>query len=430
MVSERSDPALSARRAALALLDAVLRHRRLLSEALADPGGAVAGLAPADRARAQRLATRTLRRIAPADAALSPLMARSPDPWVRNLLRLAVCELSARPADAHGIVAAAVDLARVAGHAHAAGFVNAVLRRLADGTAPLAGAPPQRLPRWLREPLRAAYGGAAVARIEAVQAGDPPLDLTPRDPAEAALLADALGAVVLPTGSLRLRESGQVSSLPGFAEGRWWVQDAAAALPARMLDPAPGARVLDICAAPGGKTLQLAAAGAQVTAIDISGQRMARVAENLARTGLRAECVTADALTWENPGTAFDAVLLDAPCSASGTIRRHPDLPFVKSAADLQPLLALQAALIDRAVALLRPGGHLVFCTCSLLSAEGEDQLAAACARHPGLVPDPVCPAGVPGAWQTRDGAIRTRPDHWASSGGIDGFFIVRLRRR
>jgi 16S rRNA (cytosine967-C5)-methyltransferase len=414
---------LAARRGALGLLDAVLRHRRLMSDALGD----LAGLAPADRARAQRLATATLRRIGPIDAALAPLMARPPDAGVRNLLRLAVTELSARPAEAHGIVGAAVDLARAADHAHAAGFVNAVLRKLATGADPLAGAPPQRLPRWLRDPLRARFGKAAVARIEAVQAADPPLDLTPRDPAEAAGLAALLGAALLPTGSLRLTGPVQVTALPGHAEGRWWVQDAAAALPARVLDPARGARVLDLCAAPGGKTLQLAAAGAAVTALDVSAARMARLAENLARCGLRADCVTADALTWENPGRAFDAILLDAPCSASGTIRRHPDLPFVKSASDLPPLLALQAALLDRAVALLRPGGRLVYCTCSLLPEEGPAQIEAALARHPGLARDPWLPPGVPAAWQA-EGALVTRPDLWPERGGLDGFFVARLR--
>ena len=198
--------------------------------------------------------------------------------------------------------------------------------------APFAGLPPQRLPMWLRQPLVRAWGREAVSAIEAVQAAAPPLDLTVRPGA-----APLPEGEVLPTGSLRLTEAGQVSALPGYAEGAWWVQDAAAALPVRLLDPQPGERVLDLCAAPGGKTLQLAAAGAEVTALDISGPRLARLRENLARTGLTAEVVVADALHWQ-PDAPFDAVLLDAPCSATGTIRRHPDLPFVKDGSDLPGL--------------------------------------------------------------------------------------------
>jgi 16S rRNA (cytosine967-C5)-methyltransferase len=186
--------------------------------------------------------------------------------------------------------------------------------------------------------------------------------------------------------------------------------------------------VADLCAAPGGKTLQLAAAGAAVVAVDVSEARMARVRENLARCGLAAECLVADALTWE-PGEAFDAILLDAPCSATGTIRRHPDLPFVKGPEDMAALVTLQAALIDKAMGLLKPGGRLVYCTCSLLPAEGEDQFAAALSRHPGLARDQKAVAGWPGAWDARGGGLRIRPDHWADQGGVDGFFIGALRK-
>jgi 16S rRNA (cytosine967-C5)-methyltransferase len=233
---------------------------------------------------------------------------------------------------------------------------------------------------------------------------------------------------MLPTGSLRLAEAGQITALPGYAEGAWWVQDAAAALPARVLDPRPGERVLDLCAAPGGKTLQLAAAGAEVTALDISGPRLARLRENLERTRLTAEIVVADALHWQ-PDALFDAVLLDAPCSASGTIRRHPDLPFVKTGAELPDLVTLQAALIDRALGFVKPGGRLVYCTCSLLPEEGEAQLEAALVRHAGLTVERPEAAGIDTAWITAQGGLRLRPDYWANRGGMDGFFIVRLRK-
>jgi 16S rRNA (cytosine967-C5)-methyltransferase len=233
---------------------------------------------------------------------------------------------------------------------------------------------------------------------------------------------------MLPTGSLRLADKGQVSGLPGYEAGGWWVQDAAAALAVRLLGDVSGLRVLDLCAAPGGKTLQLASLGAKVTALDLSGPRMLRLSENLVRTGLSASLVIADALQWE-PEAGFDAILLDAPCSATGTIRRHPDLPFIKDGSELAELVVLQAALLDRALGWLSPGGRLVYCTCSLLPDEGEGQLAAALARHPGLIVQQPALAGVDPAWITPQGGLRLRPDYWAEQGGMDGFFMVALTK-
>lgn len=404
----------AARAAAVAILGAVLGEGRMLEEA------AGAGLAPAERARALRLATAVLRHLEPADAVLERHLRKAPPLLVRNVLRLAVVE-RAMGAPAHGVVNAAVAIVRQGRRTqHLAGLANAVLRALPE-TGLFDGMPPQRLPRWLRQPLVHAWGREAVAAIEAVQAAEPPLDLTLRAG------FPAPEGEMLPTGSLRLRGAGQVSGLPGHAEGGWWVQDAAAALPARLLQAQPGERVLDLCAAPGGKTLQLAAAGAKVVALDISGPRMARLAGNLARTGLAAELVVADALHWQ-PAGAFDAVLVDAPCSATGTIRRHPDLPFVKDGSEVAGLVALQAALIDRALGWLKPGGRLVFATCSLLPEEGEGQLAAALARHPGLRVERADLPGVAAGWWTGAGGLRLRPDHWAERGGMDGFFMARLR--
>ncbi len=301
-----------------------------------------------------------------------------------------------------------------------AGLVNAVLRKI-DGN-PLAGQPVQKMPRWLRQPLVHAYGRDAVAAMEVVQARPAPLDLTVRTGAEVP------EGTMLPTGSLRLGDVGQISGLPGYAAGGWWVQDAAAALAVPLLAPKAGERVLDLCSAPGSKTLQLAAAGAEVTTLDASEARMGRVIENLARTGLPARVVIADALDWV-ADAPFDAVLLDAPCSATGTLRRHPDLPFVKDGSELAELIALQSALIDRALGMVRPGGRLVFCTCSLLPDEGDGQLAAALLRHPGLVVDRPEMAGIDPAWITEQGGLRLRPDYWADLGGMDGFFMVRLKR-
>lgn len=405
---------LVARGAAVSLLTAVLEDGQPLNQVL-DAQGPMALLVPADRARAQRLAVQVLRQLERIDALLSSALRKVPPMAVMNILRLAVAELSGGAA-AHGVVNSAVELARRGNRTqHMTGLVNAVLRAIPEGAA-LPG-PPQRLPRWLRQPMVHAHGRDVVTAIEAVHANAPPLDLTFR-------AGEAPDGLRLPTGSLRLAEPGQVSALPGYAKGGWWVQDVAAAMAVPLLGVQPGERVLDLCAAPGGKTLQLTALGADVTALDISGPRIARVAENLARTGLKAKLVTADALVWQ-PDAPFDAILLDAPCSATGTIRRHPDLPFIKDGSELPGLIALQAQLFDRALGFLKPGGRLVFCTCSLLAEEGEAQLAAALLRHPALRVLPPTIAGVDPAWITPQGGLRLRPDYWADIGGMDGFFMV-----
>ncbi|WP_149139964.1 RsmB/NOP family class I SAM-dependent RNA methyltransferase [Gemmobacter caeruleus] len=406
---------MTARAAAVRMLDAVLGEGQLLSQAEAP----LAGLGAADRARAQRLAAQVLRHVEQADRVLKPHLRKAPPLTVLNVLRLGTVELALGEA-AHGVVNEAVGLIRgYRKHAALSGLVNAVLRKVAAQEAPFAKLPPQRLPYWLRKPLVDAWGREAVTAMEAVQARPAPIDLTLRDGA-------GLQGDPLPTGSLRLPPGTQVSALPGYATGGWWVQDAAAGLAVPLLAPRRGETVLDLCAAPGGKTLQLAAAGAEVTALDISEARLARLRENLDRTGLRARVVAADALEWQ-PEAPFDAILLDAPCSATGTIRRHPDLPFVKDGSELAGLVALQAALIDCALGWLKPGGRLVYCTCSLLPDEGEGQLAAALARHPGLRVERPALQGVAPDWITPEGGLRLRPDYWADRGGMDGFFMVRL---
>ena len=408
-------------------MTAVTGDRHLLAEAAPE---LLAPLAPADRARARRLALQTLRWADRSDRALGPFLRHKPWPRTHGALRLALAEIFVEGAAPHGAVDAAVALVRATPDtAPQAGMVNAVLRnvlRQPEGT--WDALPLPRLPKWLRKPLSAASGKDAVAAIESVQATPPPLDLTARgDPAA---LAAATGGMLLPTGSVRLPAGAQVTALPGFDDGAFWVQDAAAALPALALAARPGERALDLCAAPGGKTLQLAAAGADVTALDVSAGRMARVTENLQRCGLRARTVVADALDW-TPDAPFDAILLDAPCSATGTIRRHPDLPHAKDAAGIAPLLALQARLALRAAGWLKPGGRMVYCTCSLLPEEGEAQLAALLSQAEDLSPDP--PAfdlpGIAPAWRGADGMLRTRPDLMADDGGIDGFYAAALRR-
>ena len=423
-----SDPltGIAPRRAALHLLDQITGEGRLMAELVA--GGALQHLVGEDRARAQRLATQTLRGLDRADRMLKPFLTKAPPLTIRNILRLGTVEI-ALGAAAHGVVN---DMVQIAGlgkrTATLKGLVNAVLRKVAAaGPGAWAALPAPALPNWLRGPLVDAWGRKAVMAMEAAHFAGAALDLTARqDPVGVAAL---LGGQVLPTGSVRLSDAGQVSLLPGYVDGLWWVQDAAAALPVRILAPQPGETVLDLCAAPGGKTLQLAALGAQVTALDLSAPRMARVAENLARTGLAATVVIGDALRFD--AGLFDAVLLDAPCSATGTIRRHPDLPYAKDGSDFAGLIAQQTAMIDQALTLLKPGGRLVFCTCSLLPDEGEVQAEAALARHPGLTVNRAALdlPGIDREWITPEGGLRLRPDYWPEHGGMDGFYIICLRK-
>ncbi|MEL6642343.1 MAG: transcription antitermination factor NusB [Pseudomonadota bacterium] len=415
------------RKAALDLVCAVTEDGKLLSELLPR---AVEKLPPKDRARAQRLATETLRWASRADRVLGPYLRNRPYARVHNMLRLAVYEMCGEGSAAHGVVNAAVEIMKASPtYSRHAGLCNAVLRKVAASGVDWVALPDPVLPKWLRKPLVADYGKQVVAAMERSHAAAAPLDITLRQPN--AVLAEAPGAQLLPTGSLRLANSGQVTALPGYADGDWWVQDAAAAVPARVLRPKPGERILDLCAAPGGKTLQLAAAGAKVTALDVSERRLERVGENLARTRMSAEIVAADALEWQ-PEAPFDAILLDAPCSATGTLRRHPDLPFAKDGSEFPALFELQRQLIDRAVNWLRPGGRLVYCTCSLLIDEGEEQLRDALQRHPSLQVDTEAlhVPGIDPAWIDADGGLRLRPDFWADIGGMDGFYIAALQKK
>ena len=420
--STTPSPAASpARRAALALLEAVLDRRRPLEEALdALPGG----LAPRDRSAAHRIAATVLRRLGSLDAVLEPYLRRAPPEAVRHALRAGAAELLLLRTPPHAAVGSAVAVVP----RPFAGLVNAVLRRVAEaGPAALEGLDAERLdtPAWLWSSWHAAHGPAAVRAIAAAHRNEAPLDLTLAPGA-----APPEGGEFLPTGTLRFPPGTRVTELSGFAEGGFWVQDAAAALPARLLGARPGEAVADLCAAPGGKTTQLAAAGARVTAVERDGKRAARLRANLSRLRLSAEVVEADATVWKGGGARFDAVLLDAPCTATGTIRRHPDVPFLKQARDVAPLAAAQAALMEAAARLLRPGGRLVFATCSLQAEEGEAHLATAAAL--GLVPDAVRAEEVPEleAAVTPAGALRTRPDLWGEQGGMDGFFVARFRAR
>ncbi len=415
-----SDNATAERRSAIYLLDQILGEGRLLPECLA--AGALDRLGPEDRARAQRLTLETLRGLERADRLLDNHLNRTPALTVQNALRLGAVELCHGEA-AHGVVNSMVEIVgRSRKHGRLKGLVNAVLRKVAaEGPEAWPKMRVPRLPEWLRDPLVMAWGAEAVAGMEKAHFEGAPLDISAKPnvagPGEA-----------LPTGSRRVRDAGQVSALPGYDRGDWWVQDAAAALPVRVLAPKPGEKILDLCAAPGGKTLQLAAEGAEVTALDISKSRLERVRENLARTGLKATVISGDAL--EHQGQ-YDAILLDAPCSATGTIRRHPDLPFAKDGSEFGGLIELQAQMLAHAWTLLKPGGRLVYCTCSLLPDEGEVQIEEALPQYPDMQVDreAVMVAGVEKDWITEEGGLRLRPDYWADRGGMDGFYIASLNK-
>nr|WP_246413693.1 transcription antitermination factor NusB [Rubricella aquisinus] len=404
---------------AAALLERITQERVMLTEAT----DILESLAPQDRARAQRLALTALRQLPRIDAVLARFLKKPPPPQVRAVIQIATAEMLVLDTPAHGAVDAAVSgLKADKRMMKFAGLTNAVLRKVdGPGREVWAGLKPPRLPKWLRGRLMSAYGSDAVAAMEAVFASEPPLDLTPKGP-----MPDMDGAIPLPTGTIRLPRAGQVTALPGFEEGAWWVQDAAAALPVRVLGDVAGKHVLDLCAAPGGKTMQLAAAGARVTALDISNARLKRLRANLERTGLGAGIIAADAFEW-TPDAPFDAIMLDAPCSATGTIRRHPELPLVRDSKAVAQLAKLQAALLDRALAWLKPGGDLIYCTCSLLPEEGEAQITPR-SGITSLAIDPIALGGEP-HWTTKDGHLRLRPDFWADRGGMDGFFIAHLRK-
>lgn len=423
---------MAARAAALALLRAVLENGRPLDEVWsADlaPGRPLARLSPRDRAFARLLTTTVLRRLGQIDAALAQFLDRPLNRGARPArlpLRLMAAQLLFLETPAHAAVDGAVRQVRRLGRL--SGLVNAVGRRLAGEKATLLAeqdAVRLNCPDWLWRDWSTSYGEEVTRAMVAGMLEEPALHLTVKGDPDT--WAGKLEARVLPTGSLSRATGGRIEDLPGFLERAWWVQDAAAALPARFLGDVAGRRVLDLCAAPGGKTAQLAAAGARVTALDISPARLRRVTENLARLGLDAEIVEADAAEWR-PAAPADAILLDAPCTSTGTIRRHPDVWHLKSPDDVGRMAAIQDRLLDAACAMLAPGGRLVYCTCSLQAAEGPARVAALLERNPDIRRLPIEGGELPGLPEaiTADGDVRTLP-HYA--GGMDGFYIARLTR-
>jgi len=413
-------PGLPPRRAALKLLDAVLRRGETLDQAAAAAQKGVH--AQADRALARAIASEALRWLADLDALIDSATRQNlpDDAKPRGVLRLMLAQWLRLETPPHAVVATGLPLL-TGGPRRLAHGVFSTLVRQGAALPPVPTLPPQVMARWGER-------GPAIAAGLAVP---PPLDLALKDWRETERLAQELGGVSLAPGHVRLPRGTPVEQLAGFAQGGWWVQDFAASLPARLLDstsqadgsPGNGRRVLDLCAAPGGKTLQLAAAGWSVTALDVAKRRMERLSQNLARTELSADVVVADALNWE-PEAPFDAILLDAPCTATGTARRHPDVLHRVGDRQIAEMAQLQAALLARASGWLKPGGTLVYATCSLEPEEGEDQAA----RVP-LNPWPIQPDEVPQAIApTAQGWLRTDPGMLAGAGGLDGFFIARWR--
>lgn len=426
----REAPGLPARRAAAQAVEFVLSRRGRLEDGLDQARGFTA-MAPRDRAFARLLAASVIRRLNEIDALLDQFLERKPPPAAMAILRVAAAEMLALNAPPHAAVSSAVALAGTDRKtAKLKGLVNAVLRRVAERIA--AGAPDfpaeDNLPGWLRESWIKAYGRQTARTMAQASAGEPPLDLTAR--ADPQAVAAMTSGTLLPSGAVRLTGGGRIEDIPGFAEGAWWVQDAASAAPARLLAARPGERVFDLCAAPGGKALQLAAAGAQVTAVDVSEQRLRRLRRNMERTGLAMDVVAADVLDWAPPAPA-DAVLLDAPCSATGTLRRSPEAAWLRGPKDVAALTELQRSLLARAADLVRPGGRLVYCVCSLQPEEGEIQIAAFLCDRPDLRILPVAPEELPGLEQAvrDDGTVRILPSFWAEYGGIDGFYAARLEK-
>lgn len=435
-------PGLAARRIAAGMIDGVLRKKRALDELLdaaATDRAGFASLAERDRALTRALVGIVLRRLGTLRHLLSPMLGRGLPPHaplVETALLLGAAQILFLQVPDHAAVDLAVRLVQADRHAaRFASLVNAVLRRIGrEGAALLATLDPIALdtPPWLLARWSKSYGEPTARAIAEANSHEPALDLTVKSDPDG--WAERLGGRVLPTGTVRMIAHGPVTALPGFAEGAWWVQDAAAALPVRLFGGLSGKRVADLCAAPGGKTVQLAAGGALVTAVDRSAARLGRVADNLKRLSLTAELVNADAATWTGE-QQFDAVLLDAPCSSTGAIRRHPDVPWLKRESDIETLARVQARLFEQALSLTRSGGTLIYCTCSLEPEENEHIVAALLAREPGVRRVPITAHEVFGqsAFISAEGDLRTMPCHLPDAdtrlAGVDGFYAARLEK-
>ncbi|CCW16856.1 16S rRNA m(5)C 967 methyltransferase [Sphingobium indicum BiD32] len=416
-------PGLPARRSALKLLDAVLRRGDPLEIAL---HGACQGLADrADRALVHAIAAEVLRHLPDLDALIdgATRLPLPDDAKARMVLRIALVQVLVLGTAPHAAIATALPLVDGGPRKLVHGVFGTVTR-----SAPVLPDPPT-LPPAVADRWAAQWGATMVEAAARAYAIRPPVDVSLRDPAATADWAAQLGGTSLAPGHVRLPDGANIPDLPGFCDGAWWVQDVAASCPARLLGTGDGRHVLDLCAAPGGKTMQLAAAGWRVTAIDQSKKRLERLTENLARTGLPADVVQADLRQWQ-PDEPVDAILLDAPCTATGIYRRHPDVLHRIGPRQIAELAELQAELLARAADWLKPGGKLLYATCSLEQAEGEEQIARFLGQRPDFALVAAQADELPdGMTPTPQGWLRTLPDTLATQGGADGFFIARLAK-
>ena len=388
-------------------------------------------LEPSERAWIERMTDSVLRHQHRADAVLDSYLSKKPKLRAMNVLRLSVVEIYAESIPAHAAVDQAVRLLKLNSNTkHVAPVANAVLRKAAKFGGPAwENACPQRLPRRIRNAIGREWGDGSVAAIEAAHENAPPLDLTPKSPSLAESIAERSGGAILPTGSIRLHQPGRVTGLPGYSEGQWWVQDAAAAVPVRLLGDLRDAAVVDLCAAPGGKAMQCAAGGAHLTMLDSSPSRITQLLENFKRTGLDGREVCANALDWQ-ADRKYDVAVVDAPCSATGTVRRNPDI-LLRGDLDqrLVHLTEMQRALLDRAFGMVRSGGRILYCVCSLLPEEGEE-IVRQFLQAGSVVAQPleIEKLGLEADWLTEEGGLRLRPDYWPALGGMDGFYAAVLK--
>jgi len=421
-----------ARSAAIELLNAVLIDKTSLDNAMTESEEFSRLLGP-DRAFARMLVSTCLRHLAEIDLAidqflLKPLAQNAI--LVRQSLRIGTAQLLFLGTPAHAAVDTSVTLLKGTRYAGFTGLVNAVLRRVPSAEpASLSVGAIANTPDWLFDTWQKEYGDDLAQEIALAHTQEAPLDITPKADPES--VAQQLEGELLPSGSIRVRPTGDITELPGYSAGDWWIQDAAAALPAHLIPEPSGKRILDLCAAPGGKAAQLAAAGANVTAIDRSDIRLDVMRANFERLNLQAEILAADVATWR-PKELADAVLLDAPCTATGTIRRHPDILFLKEKSDLRRLAKLQYELLNAAAEMVRPGGHLVYVVCSLQPEEGSRVVNKFLLNTDGFSRAPIRgdEERIPSEFRAESGDLRTLPSHWSESGGLDGFYAARLIRK
>ena len=426
------DSGLPARQAAYRILNEIFYKNKNLDEAMAQ-SQILETLQGRDKAFVRLLVSLVLKRAREMDSILEKLL-RDPiamlkPPQLINIFRLGIAQYLYLKTPAHAAVNTSVELAEAERIVHHKSLVNAVMRRLTrEETAMLPDREAGRMntPAWLWNAWMNDYGVETALDIVAANLGEGAIDFSVKNNPEE--WAQKLEATLLPTGSLRRDGGGFIPDLPGFVEGAWWIQNAAAAIPAKLFGDLKGKTVIDLCAAPGGKTAQLAAMGANVIALDRSAERVRRLTENMERLNLKVETVVADGAVWQ-PAELVDAVLLDAPCTATGTIRHQPDVLWLKEPKDEEKLAALQKRLLENAAFMLKPGGVLIYCTCSLQKTEGENQAAWALRKQFGLKPLPITEKDLPGIADmiTPLGELRCLPQHWAGQGGLDGFYIARF---